>query len=77
MQVNANQVVTGVGEPDFLEDVAMRGIAQRLRPETVEEIRQQKNDRASVKDVVEAANKALGSAVTVTRFARLKVGEAG
>jgi hypothetical protein len=29
----------------------------------------------SVKDVVDAANKAMGSALTITRFARLKVGE--
>ena len=32
--------------------------------------------RPPVSDVIGAANKALGSAVTVTRFARLKVGEA-
>jgi elongation factor Ts len=32
--------------------------------------------KTSVKDVVAAANKALGASVSVTRFARLKVGEA-
>jgi len=32
--------------------------------------------KTSVKDVLAAANKALGAAVSVTRFARLKVGEA-
>jgi hypothetical protein len=29
----------------------------------------------TVKDVIAAANKALGASVSVTRFARLKVGE--
>ena len=33
--------------------------------------------KTSVKSVLEAANKTLGAAVSVTRFARLKVGEAG
>jgi elongation factor Ts len=32
--------------------------------------------KTSVKDVLAAANKALGASVSVTRFARLKVGEA-
>jgi elongation factor Ts len=34
-----------------------------------------RDPKMTVKDVVGAANKALGAAVTVTRFARLKVGE--
>jgi elongation factor Ts len=33
--------------------------------------------KMAVKDVLAAANKALGSSVTITRFARLKVGDAG
>ena len=33
--------------------------------------------KTSVKDVLAAANKTLGASVSVTRFARLKVGEAG
>jgi elongation factor Ts len=35
-----------------------------------------RDPKVSVKDVLAAANKALGASVTVTRFARLKVGEA-
>jgi len=35
-----------------------------------------RDPKQSVKDVIAAANKALGASVTVTRFARLKVGEA-
>jgi elongation factor Ts len=35
-----------------------------------------RDPKMTVKDVLAAANKALGSPVTVTRFARLKVGEA-
>jgi elongation factor Ts len=34
-----------------------------------------RDPKMTVKDVVGAANKALGASVTVTRFARLKVGE--
>jgi elongation factor Ts len=34
-----------------------------------------RDPKMSVKDVVDAANKAMGSALTITRFARLKVGE--
>jgi elongation factor Ts len=36
-----------------------------------------RDPKMTVKDVVAAANKALGASVTVTRFARLKVGETG
>jgi elongation factor Ts len=36
-----------------------------------------REDKIPVKDVLAAANKALGSSVTITRFARLKVGDAG
>jgi len=35
-----------------------------------------RDPKQTVKDVIAAANKALGASVTVTRFARLKVGEA-
>jgi elongation factor Ts len=35
-----------------------------------------RDPKMSVKDVIAAANKALGASVSVTRFARLKVGEA-
>src|SRR4029077_20232643 len=35
-----------------------------------------RDPKMSVKDVVDAANKAMGSVLTITRFARLKVGEA-
>ena len=35
-----------------------------------------RDPKMTVKDVIAAANKALGASVTVTRFARLKVGEA-
>jgi elongation factor Ts len=34
-----------------------------------------REDKTPVKDVLAAANKALGSSVTITRFARLKVGD--
>jgi len=36
-----------------------------------------RDPKQTVKDVIAAANKALGASVTVTRFARLKVGETG
>ena len=36
-----------------------------------------RDPKTTVRDVLAAANKAMGSSVTVTRFARLKVGEAG
>jgi elongation factor Ts len=36
-----------------------------------------RDPKMAVKDVLAAANKALGSSVSVTRFARLKVGESG
>jgi elongation factor Ts len=36
-----------------------------------------REDKTPVNDVLAAANKALGSSVTITRFARLKVGDAG
>jgi elongation factor Ts len=36
-----------------------------------------REEKTSLKDVLAAANKALGSSVTITRFARLKVGDAG
>jgi len=35
-----------------------------------------RDPKTTVKDVIAAANRALGASVTVTRFARLKVGEA-
>ena len=35
-----------------------------------------RDPKMTVKDVVAAANKTLGASVTVTRFARLKIGEA-
>jgi translation elongation factor EF-Ts len=35
-----------------------------------------RDPKMTVRDVLATAGKALGSAVTVTRFARLKVGEA-
>ena len=35
-----------------------------------------RDPKMTVKEVIAAANKALGASVTVTRFARLKVGEA-
>ena len=35
-----------------------------------------RDPKMTVKDVLAAANKALGASVAVTRFARLKVGEA-
>jgi translation elongation factor EF-Ts len=35
-----------------------------------------RDPKMSVRQVLEAASKALGAPVTVTRFARLKVGEA-
>ena len=35
-----------------------------------------RDPKMTVKDVIAAANKALGASVSVTRFARLKVGEA-
>jgi elongation factor Ts len=34
-----------------------------------------RDPKMTVKDVLAAANKALGASVSVTRFARLKVGE--
>jgi elongation factor Ts len=34
-----------------------------------------REDKTPVKDVLAAANKALGASVTITRFARLKVGD--
>ncbi len=36
-----------------------------------------RDPKMMVSDVIAAANKTLGAQVTVTRFARLKVGEAG
>ena len=67
----------GSGKPDNVIDKIVEGKLGSFYKQVVlpdqEYVRDQKTP---VKDVIAAANKALGATVTVTRFARLKVGEA-
>jgi elongation factor Ts len=67
----------GSGKPDNVIDKIVEGklgsfFKQVVLPDQ-EYVREQKTP---VKDVIAAANKALGASVAVTRFTRLKVGEA-
>jgi len=67
----------GSGKPDNVIDKIVEGkLASFYKQVVLPDQEYVRDQKTPVKDVIAAANKALGASVTVTRFARLKVGEA-